>query len=100
MDFWLENITCYFWERKLISLFLAIIIAVGVYYAVFLVLMASVALSALAGIIVGIALGNLFYILTSESFCRATTPLEGLAKIFSDFFFCFRFKRRVYNDDG
>ena len=70
---------CYFWERKLACSLVAIACAVGFYFILLNVGKTGFVVAIVASIFIGIGIGNVVYVITSESFitnCSCEAPIR------------------------
>ena len=68
MDFFLENFECYFWQRKLIAILVAIVVGIVFFFVTSLVDDRWI-ICLIAGLVIGIVCGTTYWVLTTESYC-------------------------------
>ena len=72
VDFFLENFECYFWQRKLFSIGIALVTAVSIFFILGLV-NPSWIICLIAAVLIGSVFGMTYWVLTSESYCYGSS---------------------------
>jgi hypothetical protein len=75
-DCFIENCECYFWEQKLLSSLVALSGGLIVWLCFSYLTEYALVVVAIISLALGVGVGCLFYVLTSESFCNAQSVFD------------------------